>query len=46
MAQIQDEDSIDGGKLSIKGTHESTPKPSRKWTYNGMYTPPLKYEEK
>ena len=37
MALIQDEDSKDGGKSPIKRTCESTSKPSRKWTYNGIY---------
>ena len=46
MALIQDEDSKDGGKSSVKGTHESTSKPSRKWTYNGIYMSPPKYETK
>ena len=44
MALIQDENLEDRGKSSVKGTRESTSKPSRKWTYNGIYVPPPKYE--
>ena len=46
MALIQDEDSKDGNKFSIKGTCESTSKPTRKWTYNGIYMSSPKSETK
>ena len=44
MELIQDEDLADGRKSSVKRTHESTYKPSKKWTYNEIYMSPPKYE--
>ena len=46
MALIQDEDSKDGGKVLVKGTCESTFKPTRKWTYNGIHMSSPKPETK
>ena len=40
MELIQDENSMDGGKSLVKQTQ----KPSKKWTYNGIYMSPPKYE--
>ena len=45
MVLIQDENSIGENSL-VNGAPTNTSKLSKKWTYNGIYLPYPKYEEK